>query len=306
LHQLVGRVKVEYMEVKEMYENALDLESFLSSDVQLNEAWIERAKLELNEDPDKLDSELRDLRHFLESSDNFKHLPRDDIFLIKFLRANSHDMPQVEEMISRYCTARLNFKQNFERSLPSSSKDIFLHQIQTVLLHRDKQARRVFIFRVGKWNPTLVSREEVFSANYLCLELMAQEQKTQVSGIIAVVDMAGMSCCHWKQMSMDYIQSMVGMIQNSFPLRFREIHIINECRLFNMAFTLVKPFLTEKMKQRLRFHGTSLTSLHECVPAFILPQDLGGDIEELQSHQVVDTLEDMEEFFIQLQKLSSN
>ena len=44
LHQLVGRVKVEYMEVKEMYENALDLESFLSSDVQLNEAWIERAK----------------------------------------------------------------------------------------------------------------------------------------------------------------------------------------------------------------------------------------------------------------------
>ena len=288
-------------------EDALVVDNFLLEAMELSDAWRERAASELSEDPSKLDDELNNLRKYLdENNELFENVPRDDKFLLKFIRAKSHNMGRVEEMISRYCMARNKFKANFKNSLPSTCMDTFSHQIQTMLLHRDIQARRVFIFRVGKWDPALVSKEDLFSANYLCLELMAREPKTQISGIIAVVDMAGLSWSHWMQMSMDYIQSMVGMVQNSFPIRFKEIHIINESPIFQVAFALVKPFLTEKMKQRLQFHGCCQESLHRSVPANILPEELGGDCGEFNNQEVVAELNTMEEFFLQLQNISND
>lgn len=287
-------------------ENALELDNFLPEESELSDAWKKRAELELNEDLNKLDDELNDLRNFLDNSEQFKNVPKDDKFLIKFLRAKSHDLLKAEEMISRYCTARSKFKANFEKSLPSTCSGTFSHQIQTVLPHRDTKARRVFIFRVGMWDPALVSKEDLFSANYLCLELMAREPKTQISGIIAVVDMSGLSWSHWMQMSYDYIQSMVGMVQNSFPVRFKEIHIINESAIFQVAFSLVKPFLTEKMKQRLQFHGCSYDSLHSCVPASILPEELGGGAGHFSNQELLTSLQGMEGFFLQMQNISNN
>lgn len=42
--------------------------------------------------------------------------------------------------------------------------------------------------------------------------------------------------------------------QNSFPLKVRGIHLINEPLLFHPVFALIKPFLTEKIKQRVSAH----------------------------------------------------
>jgi hypothetical protein len=38
--------------------------------------------------------------------------------------------------------------------------------------------------------------------------------------------------------------------------------LVNESYLFDVVFALVKPFLTEKIRERIRFHGADLESLH--------------------------------------------
>ena len=58
---------------------------------------------------------------------------------------------------------------------------------QTVLPHRDALGRRVFLFRAGDWDPAAVPPGDVFAANFLCLEMMAREAKTQVAGIVVVL-----------------------------------------------------------------------------------------------------------------------
>jgi len=294
------------MDQEEIICNALEVDGF-SSDTEdasdLDEDWLRRAAIEIKEDPSKLESELLELKIYLESDEAFANVPRSDEFLKRFLRAKSHDVDKAKEMMSRYCLSRRKHKENFRNSLPSLCNEVYSHNIQTILQHRDKRARRVFIFRVGNWDPAVVSKEDLFSANYLCLELMAKEERTQVSGIIAIVDLEGLSWSHWMQMSMDYIQSMVGMVQNSFPIRFKEIHIINESPIFTVAFALVKPFLTEKMQNRLKFHGTSLPSLHDSVDASILPEELGGHMGPFSNAQMVSCLNKMERFFIDLQRI---
>ena len=64
-----------------------------------------------------------------------------------------------------------------------------------------------------------------------------------------------MARSHWMQMTLDLVYAMVAMVQNSFPLRFKEIHIVNENPYFSMAYNLVSPYLTEKIRKRIQFHG---------------------------------------------------
>jgi hypothetical protein len=108
---------------------------------------------------------------------------------------------------------RRNNPANFVKSLPSLSSDIFSHRMQTVLPHRDKLGRRVFLFRAGIWDPTAVSPADIFAANYICLELMAREAKTQIAGLCMIVDMSGFSLSQVLNVTSEYVRSVASIIQ---------------------------------------------------------------------------------------------
>lgn len=223
-----------------------------------------------------------------------------DEFLIKFLRAKKFDYEKSFKMLQRYCAMRSRSPQNFGKSLPSLGKAVLECELQTVLPHRDSQARRVMILRLGRWDTSYTTPEDIFSTNLMCLELLAKEQRTQISGIVALVDMEGFGWEHMMQLSVDYIKNVVSLVQNSFPIRFREIHIINESYLFDMTYALVKPFLSEKIRTRIRFHGSDLESLHRVIPPAILPRDYGGDQPPFSNSGLREALENMEDFFQEL------
>ena len=86
---------------------------------------------------------------------------RDD-FLLKFLRAKKFDYEKSFKMVQRYCAMRSRSPQNFQKCLPSLAKDTLDCQLQTVLPHRDALARRVLIFKVGKWDTVTTTPEQIF------------------------------------------------------------------------------------------------------------------------------------------------
>ena len=146
---------------------------------------------------------------------------------------------------------RRSCPRNFTKSLPSLARPIFTHQQQTVLPHRDKLGRRVFLFRAGAWDPYKVSPSDIFAANYLLLELIAREPKSQIAGLVMVVDMSGFTFGQIMHVTTEYVKSVASIIQNAFPLRFREIHIVRESYLFDLVFQLIKPFLSEVIRSRV-------------------------------------------------------
>ncbi|XP_064123814.1 alpha-tocopherol transfer protein isoform X2 [Loxodonta africana] len=65
--------------------------------------------------------------------------------------------------------------------------------------------------------------------------------------------------------------------RDSFPLKVRGIHLINEPIVFHAVFSMIKPFLTEKIKNRIHMHGTNYKqSLLQHFPD-ILPLEYGGE-----------------------------
>lgn len=67
--------------------------------------------------------------------------------------------------------------------------------------------------------------------------------------------------------------------QDSMPLRIKNIHIVNQPYIFNVVFALFKPFLREKLRSRIIFHGTDRNSLHQYMNPKYLPECYGGTVE---------------------------
>lgn len=64
--------------------------------------------------------------------------------------------------------------------------------------------------------------------------------------------------------------------QDCTPIRLKAVHIINQPFIFNMLFALFKPFLREKLRKRIYFHGADRASLLAHVDARALRRRHGG------------------------------
>lgn len=56
----------------------------------------------------------------------------------------------------------------------------------------------------------------------------------------------------------------------------KEVHVVNVSPLVDTIVNFVKPFLKEKIKNRIFFHADGYESLYKYVPKEILPEEYGG------------------------------
>lgn len=77
------------------------------------------------------------------------------------------------------------------------------------------------------------------------------EPSTQIAGAIVIFDMDGLSLQQTWQFNPPFAKRIVDWLQDAMPLRIKNIHIVNQPYIFNMVFALFKPFLREKLKNRV-------------------------------------------------------
>ena len=104
-----------------------------------------------------------------------------------------------------------------------------------MLEHRDQYGRRVYIYRPGKWNPDKSNFNEVFCVGYALSELVALETKTQIAGVTTIADAKDFGFHQLRSFTLDNARSAASFVQDSFPLWFRDIHVVNAARLFHLV-----------------------------------------------------------------------
>lgn len=85
----------------------------------------------------------------------------------------------------------------------------------------------------------------------LALEQIVREPETQVAGVTVVVDMVGLNLQHAKFFTPYYAKKMVEVVQETFPLRFKGFHVVNEPFYFDAIMAILKPFIKEKIRKRV-------------------------------------------------------
>ena len=94
-------------------------------------------------------------------------------------------------------------------------------------------------------------------------------------------------------------------IQDSFPLWFRAVHVINHPKVFHAAYQLIKPFLSQRVRESYIFHP-DVASLHEHLPQDILPEEFGGKLGPSQNKENVEALHKLTGYFDRLQSYRMN
>ncbi|XP_021922038.1 clavesin-2-like isoform X1 [Zootermopsis nevadensis] len=241
----------------------------------LSPEWADKAAVELNEKPETVQTNISSLRSMV-LAETHLHVRTDDAFLLRFLRARKFNCAEAFRMLQRYYIMKLRCPELFKTPRPSEKQHILEMQAQNMLEDRDSNGRRVYIFRVEKCDAANVSIEDIFRTNLLALEHIVQEPETQIAGLAVIVDMNGFGFQHAKFLSPYYARRTVDVIQETFPLRFKGFHVINQPFYFDAVFAVLKPFLKEKIRRRIYLHGRDLISLHAFISPEILPAEYGG------------------------------
>ncbi|XP_043264961.1 alpha-tocopherol transfer protein-like isoform X2 [Colletes gigas] len=239
----------------------------------------EVAKRELRETPEVKSQAVAQFKELLKAETDLKVPLDNEAWLVRFLRPCKYYPDSALKLVKNYYSFKVKHANVYDGLKPSHEKNIFEQNILTVLPNRDQHGRRVLIMELGKkWKHTKCNLDEVFKGCVLYLEAAMLEPSTQIAGAVVVFDMDGLSLQQTFQFTPPFAKRIVDWLQDSMPLRVKNIHIINQPYVFNMVFQLFKPFLREKLKSRIVFHGKDYKSLHEYMSPKCLPECYGGTL----------------------------
>lgn len=240
------------------------------------------AKKELRETEENVKEGLAALKKLLEEDKTY-YFCTDDDFLIIFLRPCKYYAQSAYELMKRVAEYKQKHASLLDNLMPEDEKSAFLeNNVVNVMTTRDHKMRRVLFVNCGKtWDPSKVKADQVLRLFYLIHVAAMQEPLTQIHGTVVIMDFDGLSMKQVLGLTPSFSMKLLSFIQDAMPLRLKEVHIVKQPYLFNMVWTMFKPFIREKLKSRMFFHGTKMDSLHSHIPASHLPKNYGGDLPEI-------------------------
>jgi retinaldehyde-binding protein 1 len=92
-----------------------------------------------------------------------------------------------------------------------------------------------------------------FYNSFSLVHILAQlEKSSQINGVVVIMDYEGLSLKQIKAITPAATKRLLTFIQEAMLVRLREVHFVKQPFIFNMVWTLFKPFVKEKLKNRVR------------------------------------------------------
>ncbi|KAK9511080.1 hypothetical protein O3M35_005713 [Rhynocoris fuscipes] len=247
----------------------------------------EIARKELREVPEITEKAIKEFQAMVRDEEGLYAPYENEAWLIRFLRPTKYYTDSALKLVQNYYQFKQKHKDIYDGLVPSREKNVFTHDVITVLPRRDQLGRRILILSLGKkWNHKKVTLDEVYKGVVLFMEAAMIEPETQICGAVVIFDMDGLSLSQAMQFTPPFAKRIVDWLQDSVPLRVKGIHIVNQPYIFNMVFALFKPFLREKLRSRIIFHGTDRKSLHKHFDPSCLPKDYAGTLDVAPFHSL--------------------
>ncbi|XP_050697147.1 retinol-binding protein pinta-like isoform X1 [Eriocheir sinensis] len=255
----------------------------------LSPELLQRAKDEINEDPDRREADIEHIRDWL------RHQPHinarmDDWTILRFLRGCKFSLERTKEKLDMFYTCKSLCPEWYKNRDPQDKKLRSILELGTFLPlpGYDHDGRRVVIILAGGHDPKLHSMDEVFKATHLISDIMIDEdEQLSITGVVQILDLKGVTAAHALQMSPPLVKKAMTIWQDGYPMRPKGLNYINTPEAFNTVFNIFKSFMKEKMKRRVHIHGSDMESLYKEVPRDILPVEYGGTngtVEEIKNY----------------------
>lgn len=240
------------------------------------EMW-KNIRVELKEDVNTRDRDLAAIREWLKKQ---PHLPDDWETgpLMTFLRGSSFSLEKCKGKLDMYFTMRAACPEFFNNRDPTNPDlEEIMNKIEGPPLPGiTPNGRRVTICRGIHPN---VEAQQITDSLKLALmigDVRLTEEKEGVAGDIYILDAAILGPSMLTKLSATTIKKFMICVQEAYPIKLKEVHIINTSPIVERFVNFVKPFLKEKIRKRIYIHK-ELKDLYKYVPREMLPEEYGGE-----------------------------
>ncbi|XP_039861195.1 clavesin-1-like [Simochromis diagramma] len=248
--------------------------------VGLSSETTEKARLELNENPDTLHQDIQQVRDMIVTRPDIGFLRTDDDFILRFLRARKFDQMETFRLLAQYFQFRqqnLDMFQSFKVDDPGIKRAL-TDGFPGVLETPDQHGRKILILFASNWDQSRNSFTDILRAILLSLEVLIENPELQINGFILIIDWSNFSFKQASKLTPNILKLAIEGLQDSFPARFGGIHFVNQPWYIHAMYTIIKPFLKDKTRKRIFLHGNNLNSLHQLIHPECLPSEFGGTL----------------------------
>jgi len=234
---------------------------------------LTRAEKEFGETNEIRSTKIEELREKVKEL----NIRTDPEFLIKFLRSKDFDVEKAFKCVKHYHVVKTKEWPILAKpDCATLLKHVFDMGCHGVLPYRTKDGQAIFAIKLGLWDTSVATVDETYLADWVSLEAAISDPEFQVSGIVVVFDMDGLTFDQVRRVGPGMAKMLLHMVEDALPGRFYNFHIINNNFIFDVLFTIFKPFLSADMKKKIILHGKNLEKYLEMVGVDNLPSDFGG------------------------------
>ncbi|KAL1429592.1 hypothetical protein MTO96_016043 [Rhipicephalus appendiculatus] len=254
---------------------------------------------EIEETDELVKESLEKLKQLIAGEESLS-CPEEDDFLLKFLRVRKYDVDAAFRNIRKYFKVREEVVDIFDNFCPSGILYDTIcrkHKLLMVSRERDPFGRAVIVMRTGPWNPSVCTLNEFVKACLVVLEWLLLDEDVQKRGVVYVLDYKGLGLEHLLHLTPSVMRRLVHISEKCLPVRVKAIYVINDSPVFDLLFTITKPFMSRTLVERIHMIGYELHKLHGVLPADVIPEEAGGTFESYDYNALEKDLRSRSQYF---------
>lgn len=241
------------------------------------------AASELNENPERLQAHIASLRRWLNQSPHLS-CPSDDHFLLRFLRVAKFKQEKAEQRIENFCTIRgspesgLPHKFSYP-SLGDPDLEAYLQMGIHIVLESPDVSETFVLVRYSQWDVGKFNYERLLTFTFMMMEVLVADQKSQIGGVGAIIDMRNVGKEQIELMSNKHvIRECVRIWLTAFPMRNKHMVFCHESTLLDLSLKIFKMYLRPKLADRIFHVKNNMNKIQEKIQDVetVLPTELGG------------------------------
>lgn len=190
---------------------------------------------------------------------------------MRFLRVKKYNVDEAFLHLERSHLSMSRFPQYYN-DIEKSMKLFELGNCYP-LIDRDAEGRRIIFIQTGKSDPEKFTVADALRLYIHVAMILQEEEETQICGLTFILDNENISIKH--VINPVEARDLMTIIKSCAPMRQKGMYLTNLPSYANIMVDLLKPFFSEKLKQRFQVLKDN-EELKTKIDVKLLPRHLGG------------------------------
>ena len=192
-------------------------------------------------------------------------------------------MERAAKLYCNYYLYRHRHEQVFTDFHPRALEHVLKSGLLGLTKLRRKDGAVVIQVCPSRLDPEVIPFEDYFRTVLLVLHKLVEDEENQVHGVAILNNLADVpfyTVFKLSQTPMLQRGTFVQLLQEAFPFRFKGVHLVNQPWYVSLVLTIARPFMKQKLRERIFMHGSDYATLTDYFEMEHLPMSLGGSAEE--------------------------